>query len=154
MTTSFPPRRSSERQSLNSWPKRPVPPTGSAGGFALQTPTSKDKFLVYRIVVAGAPGNVGREVLAILAEREFPIAELAAVASSRSQGEEIEIGDTGRTVKCQNIENFDWAGWDMAIFAIGSDATAIHAPRAAAAGCTVIDNSSLYRMDPDEPQNG
>src|SRR3546814_10397316 len=107
----------------------------------------------YRIVVAGATGNVGREVLAILAEREFPIAELAAVASSRSQGEEIEIGDTGRTVKCQNIENFDWAGWDMAIFAIGSEATAIHAPRAAAAGCTVIDNTSLYRMDPAVPLN-
>ena len=62
----------------------------------------------YRIVVAGATGNVGREVLAILAEREFPIAELAAVASSRSQGDEIEIGETGKTVKCQNIENFDW----------------------------------------------
>ena len=105
----------------------------------------------YRIVVAGATGNVGREVLAILAEREFPIAELAAVASSRSQGDEIEIGDTGKTVKCQNIENFDWSGWDMAIFAIGSDATAIHAPKAAAAGCVVIDNSSLYRMDPDVP---
>ncbi|MGV3729784.1 MAG: aspartate-semialdehyde dehydrogenase [Sphingopyxis sp.] len=105
----------------------------------------------YRIVVAGATGNVGREVLAILAEREFPYDELAAVASSRSQGDEIEIGDSGKTVKCQNIENFDWAGWDMAIFAIGSDATAIHAPKAAAAGCVVIDNSSLYRMDPDVP---
>jgi aspartate-semialdehyde dehydrogenase len=105
----------------------------------------------YRIVVAGATGNVGREVLAILAERQFPIDELAAVASSRSQGDEVEIGDTGKTVKCQNIENFDWAGWDMAIFAIGSDATAIHAPKAAAAGCVVIDNSSLYRMDPDVP---
>ena len=105
----------------------------------------------YRIVVAGATGNVGREVLAILAEREFPYDELAAVASSRSQGDEIEIGDTGKTVKCQNIENFDWAGWDMAIFAIGSDATAIHAPKAAAAGCVVIDNSSLSRMDPDVP---
>jgi len=105
----------------------------------------------YRIVVAGATGNVGREVLAILVEREFPIDELAAVASSRSQGDEVEIGDTGKTVKCQNIENFDWAGWDMAIFAIGSDATAIHAPKAAAAGCVVIDNSSLYRMDPDVP---
>src|SRR3546814_1589728 len=104
MTTSFPPRRSSERQSLNSWPKRPVPPTGRAGRFSFQTPASKDKFMGYRIVVAGATGNVGREVLAILAEREFPIAELAAVASSRSQGEEIEIGDTGHTVKCQNIE--------------------------------------------------
>ncbi|WP_332817876.1 aspartate-semialdehyde dehydrogenase [Sphingopyxis sp.] len=105
----------------------------------------------YRIVVAGATGNVGREVLAILAEREFPIDELAAVASSRSQGTDVEIGDSGRTVKCQNIDNFDWAGWDMAIFAIGSEATAIHAPKAAAAGCVVIDNSSLYRMDPDVP---
>ncbi|MCC2602886.1 aspartate-semialdehyde dehydrogenase [Sphingopyxis yananensis] len=105
----------------------------------------------YRIVVAGATGNVGREVLAILAERQFPIDELAAVASSRSQGDPVEFGDTGKTYKCQNIENFDWAGWDMAIFAIGSDATAIYAPKAAAAGCVVIDNSSLYRMDPDVP---
>lgn len=105
----------------------------------------------YRIVVAGATGNVGREVLAILVEREFPIDELAAVASSRSQGEEVEIGESGKTVKCQNIENFDWTGWDMAIFAIGSEATKIHAPKAAAAGCVVIDNSSLYRMDPDVP---
>ncbi len=105
----------------------------------------------YRIVVAGATGNVGREVLAILAEREFPIAELAAVASSRSQGEVVEIGDSGKSVKCQNIDNFDFTGWDMAIFAIGSAATKIHAPRAAAAGCVVIDNSSLYRMDPDVP---
>lgn len=105
----------------------------------------------YRIVVAGATGNVGREVLAILIEREFPIDELALVASSRSQGTDVEIGDTGRTLKCQNIDNFDWAGWDMAIFAIGSEATKIHAPKAAAAGCVVIDNSSLYRMDPDVP---
>ena len=105
----------------------------------------------YRIVVAGATGNVGREVLAILAEREFPIDELALVASSRSQGLDVEIGDTGRTLKCQNIDNFDWAGWDMAIFAIGSEATKVHAPKAAAAGCVVIDNSSLYRMDPDVP---
>ena len=105
----------------------------------------------YRIVVAGATGNVGREVLAILFEREFPIDELALVASSRSQGLDVELGDTGRTAKCQNIDNFDWAGWDMAIFAIGSEATKIHAPKAAAAGCVVIDNSSLYRMDPDVP---
>ena len=105
----------------------------------------------YRIAVAGATGNVGREVLAILTEREFPIDELAVLASSRSQGDDVEIGDTGQTLKCQNIDNFDFAGWDMAIFAIGSEATAIHAPRAAAAGCVVIDNSSLYRMDPDVP---
>jgi aspartate-semialdehyde dehydrogenase len=105
----------------------------------------------YRIVVAGATGNVGREMLNILAEREFPIADLAVLASSRSQGELIDFGETGREYKVQNIDNFDFAGWDMALFAIGSEATKIHAPRAAAAGCVVIDNSSFYRMDPDVP---
>ncbi|MEY2927422.1 MAG: aspartate-semialdehyde dehydrogenase [Pseudomonadota bacterium] len=105
----------------------------------------------YRIVVAGATGNVGREMLNILAEREFPIDEIAAVASSRSQGDQIEFGETGKMLKVINIDNFDWTGWDIALFAIGSAATAIHAPRAAAAGCVVIDNSSLYRMDPDVP---
>ncbi len=105
----------------------------------------------YRVVVAGATGNVGREMLNILAERDFPADEIAAVASSRSQGDIIEFGETGKTLKVQNIEHFDWSGWDMALFAIGSDATAIYAPKAAAAGCVVIDNSSLYRMDPDVP---
>jgi len=105
----------------------------------------------YRVVVAGATGNVGREILNILAEREFPIDELAVLASARSQGDEVEFGETGRKYKIQNIANFDWSGWDMALFAIGSEATAIYAPIAAAAGCTVIDNSSLYRMDPDVP---
>ena len=105
----------------------------------------------YRIVVAGATGNVGREMLAILAEREFPADEIAVLASARSQGEMVEYGETGRQLKIQNIENFDPAGWDMALFAIGSEATKLHAPRFAAAGCIVIDNSSLYRMDPDVP---
>jgi aspartate-semialdehyde dehydrogenase len=105
----------------------------------------------YRIVVAGATGNVGREVVNILAEREFPADEVAVLASSRSQGIEIEYGDTGKMLRVQNIENFDWAGWDMAIFAIGSEATKKFAPIAAAAGCVVIDNSSLHRMDPDIP---
>ncbi|MBB5699552.1 aspartate-semialdehyde dehydrogenase [Sphingomonas yantingensis] len=105
----------------------------------------------YRIVVAGATGNVGREMLNILAEREFPADEIAVLASSRSVGEEAEYGETGRRLKIQNIEHFDPNGWDMALFAIGSDATKIHAPRFAAAGCVVIDNSSLYRMDPDVP---
>ncbi|TPG49128.1 aspartate-semialdehyde dehydrogenase [Sphingomonas glacialis] len=105
----------------------------------------------YRIVVAGATGNVGREMLNILAEREFPLADVAVVASSRSQGDEVDFGETGRKLKIQNIDHFDPTGWDMALFAIGSEATAIHAPRFAAAGCTVIDNSSLYRMDPDVP---
>jgi aspartate-semialdehyde dehydrogenase len=110
-----------------------------------------EKQVGYRVAVVGATGNVGREMLAILAERAFPIDEVAAVASSRSQGSEVEFGETGKMLKCQNLENFDFAGWDMALFAVGSDATKIHAPRAAAAGCVVIDNSSLYRMDPDVP---
>ena len=105
----------------------------------------------YRVAVIGATGNVGREMLAILAEREFPMDEVAAVASSRSQGLEIEIGDSGKTVKCQNLEHFDFSGWDIALFAAGSGPTKEYAPKAAAAGCVVIDNSSLYRMDPDVP---
>jgi len=103
------------------------------------------------VVVAGATGNVGREMLNILAEREFPVDELAVLASSRSQGDEIDFGETGRKLKVQNIEHFDPAGWDIALFAIGSEGTRIYAPKFAAAGCTVIDNSSLYRMDPDVP---
>ena len=105
----------------------------------------------YRVVVAGATGNVGREMLNILAEREFPIDDLAVLASSRSAGEMADFGETGKQYKIQNIEHFDPAGWDMALFAIGSEATAVYAPKFAAAGCTVIDNSSLYRMDPDVP---
>jgi aspartate-semialdehyde dehydrogenase len=105
----------------------------------------------YRIIVAGATGNVGREMLNVLAEREFPIDEIAVLASSRSHGAEVNFGDTDRMLKIQNIDNFDWNGWDMALFAIGSDATRKYAPIAAKAGCVVIDNSSLYRMDPDVP---
>jgi aspartate-semialdehyde dehydrogenase len=105
----------------------------------------------YRVVVAGATGNVGREMLNILAEREFPADEIAVVASSRSTGDEIDFGETGRKLTVKNIEHFDPTGWDIALFAIGSEATKIYAPKFAAAGCTVIDNSSLYRMDPDVP---
>jgi aspartate-semialdehyde dehydrogenase len=103
----------------------------------------------YRVVVAGATGNVGREMLNILAEREFPVTEIAALASRRSLGTEVSFGD--KTLKCRDIEGFDFEGWDIALFAIGSDATKIYAPRAAAAGCVVIDNSSLYRYDPRIP---
>ena len=105
----------------------------------------------YRVVVAGATGNVGREMVNILAEREFPLDDLAVLASSRSVGDPVDYGDTGKQYRVQNIEHFDPAGWDMALFAIGSEATKVHATRFAAAGCTVIDNSSFYRMDPDVP---
>jgi aspartate-semialdehyde dehydrogenase len=105
----------------------------------------------YRIVVVGATGNVGREILNILAERQFPADEVAAVASPRSTGDIIDFGDSGRELKVQNIEHFDFAGWDIALFAAGSAVSKVYAPISAAAGCTVIDNSSLYRMDPDVP---
>src|SRR5213592_419605 len=105
----------------------------------------------YRVVVVGATGNVGREILNVLAERQFPLADVGAVASPRSTGDVIDFGDSGKELKVQNIENFDFEGWDIALFAAGSEVSRVHAPRAAAAGCTVIDNSSLYRMDPDVP---
>ncbi|GGF61050.1 aspartate-semialdehyde dehydrogenase [Paracoccus acridae] len=103
----------------------------------------------YKVVVAGATGNVGREMLNILEERMFPVDEIAVLASRRSQGTEVSFGD--KTLKVKDIEQFDFTGWDLALFAIGSDATKIHAPRAAQAGCVVIDNSSLYRYDPQIP---
>src|SRR5687768_15167732 len=105
----------------------------------------------YRVAVVGATGNVGREILNILAQRQFPLADVAAVASPRSTGDIIDFGDSGKELKVQNLEHFDFEGWDIALFAAGSDVSKIHVPRAAQAGCTVIDNSSLYRMDPDVP---
>jgi aspartate-semialdehyde dehydrogenase len=103
----------------------------------------------YRVVVAGATGNVGREMLNILAEREFPVDEIVALASRKSLGTEVSFGD--KTLKTKDLDTFDFKGWDIALFAIGSDATKIYAPKAAGAGCVVIDNSSLYRYDPDVP---
>jgi aspartate-semialdehyde dehydrogenase len=105
----------------------------------------------YRVAVVGATGKVGREMLNILAERQFPLDEVAAIASARSTGDIIDFGETGEKLKVANLEHFDFAGWDMALFAAGSAPTQIYAPKAAQAGCTVIDNSSLYRMDPDVP---
>ncbi|MBC6443634.1 MAG: aspartate-semialdehyde dehydrogenase [Rhodobacteraceae bacterium] len=103
----------------------------------------------YRVIVAGSTGNVGREMLNILSERQFPIDEIAALASRRSIGTECSFGDT--TLKARDMDTFDFTGWDIALFAIGSDATGIYAPKAARAGCYVIDNSSLYRYDADIP---
>ncbi len=103
----------------------------------------------YKIAVVGATGNVGREMLNILAERQFPVDEIAALASRRSLGTEVSFGD--KTLKTQDLDKFDFTGWDIALFAIGSDATREYAPKAAKAGCVVIDNSSLYRYDPDVP---
>ncbi|MDG1377996.1 MAG: aspartate-semialdehyde dehydrogenase [Yoonia sp.] len=103
----------------------------------------------YNIVVVGATGNVGHEMLNILAERTFPVDKIAALASRSSLGTEVSFGD--KTVKTQDLDTFDFTGWDIALFAVGSDATKKYAPLAAKAGCVVIDNSSLYRYDADIP---
>ena len=100
----------------------------------------------YRVAVVGATGNVGREMLNILAERQFPAEEVAALASRRSLGTEVSYGE--KTLTTKDLDTFDFAGWEMALFAIGAEATKTYAPRAAKAGCVVIDNSSLYRYDP------
>jgi len=105
----------------------------------------------YRVAVVGATGNVGRELLNILAERQFPLDEVAAVASARSTGDVIDFGDSGKTLKVVNLEHFDFSDWDIALFSAGGAVSQEYAPIAAAAGCTVIDNSSHFRMDPDVP---
>ncbi|MBT8425213.1 MAG: aspartate-semialdehyde dehydrogenase [Silicimonas sp.] len=103
----------------------------------------------YRVAVVGATGNVGREMLNILAERQFPADEVVALASRKSLGTEVSYGD--KTLKTKDLDTFDFSGMDMALFAIGSDATKTYAPKAAKSGCVVIDNSSLYRYDHDIP---
>ena len=103
----------------------------------------------YKVVIVGATGNVGREILNILHERAFPIEKIAALASRRSIGTEVSFGD--KTLKTTDLATFDFAGWDIALFAVGSETTKEYAPKSAAAGCVVIDNSSLYRYDPAVP---
>ena len=104
----------------------------------------------YRVAVVGATGAVGREILKTLAERRFPVDEVAAVASGRSTGSEVSFGEK-TVLKVQNLDKFDFRGWDIGLFSPGASVSAIHAPRAAAAGCVVIDNTSQFRMDPDVP---
>ncbi len=103
----------------------------------------------YKVAVVGATGTVGREMLNILAERQFPAAEVVALASRKSLGTECSYGD--KTLKSRDLDTYDFTGTDLALFAIGAGPTKQYAPRAAKAGCVVIDNSSLYRYDPDIP---
>ena len=104
----------------------------------------------YRVAVVGATGAVGREMLKTLAERRFPIDEVAAVASGRSAGQEVSFGEK-TVLKVRNLDTFDFRGWDIGLFSPGASVSAVHAPRAAAAGCVVIDNTSQFRMDADVP---
>jgi aspartate-semialdehyde dehydrogenase len=104
----------------------------------------------YRVAVVGATGNVGREMLKTLAERAFPVSEVIALASGRSTGREVSFGEKD-VLKVQNLETFNWKGVDIGLFSPGAAVSAVHAPKAAAAGCVVIDNTSQFRMDHDVP---
>jgi aspartate-semialdehyde dehydrogenase len=103
----------------------------------------------YKVAVVGATGNVGREMLGILAEREFPADEVVALASRRSMGTEISFGD--KTLKCKNLEHYDFSDVDICLMSAGSPVAKEWAPKIVAAGAVVIDNSSYYRYDSDVP---
>ncbi len=104
----------------------------------------------YRMAVVGATGAVGREILKTLAERAFPVDRMVALASGRSAGQQVSFGDD-QVLTVQSLDSFDFKGTDLALFSPGAAISAVHAPRAAAAGCVVIDNTSQFRMDPDVP---
>jgi aspartate-semialdehyde dehydrogenase len=102
-----------------------------------------------KIAVVGATGNVGREILNILAERKFPADEVIALASPNSAGKKISYGN--KTLIVQSLEDYDFTGTKIALFSPGGKISAIHAPRAAKSGCVVIDNTSHFRMEKDIP---
>src|SRR6202163_3072811 len=101
----------------------------------------------YKVAVVGATGNVGREMLDILAERLFPADEVVALASRRSMGTEVSFGD--RTLKVKALEHYDFSGTDICLMSAGAAVSKEWSPRIAAQGAVVIDNSSCLRIDPD-----
>lgn len=104
----------------------------------------------YKIAVMGATGNVGRELLAITAERNLPVDEVIALASERSVGREISFGED-TVLKVQNLAEYDFTGTDIVLSSPGASVSARYAPKAAAAGAVVVDNTSHFRMEPDVP---
>jgi aspartate-semialdehyde dehydrogenase len=103
----------------------------------------------YKVAVVGATGNVGREMLNILAERVFPADEVVALASRRSMGTEISYGD--KTLKVKSLEEYNFSDVDICLMSAGGEVSKEHSPKIAAQGAVVIDNSSVWRMDPDVP---
>ena len=103
----------------------------------------------YKIAVVGATGAVGTTMLEILAEREFPASEVVALASERSAGKRVKYGE--QSLKVQNLDTYDFTGVAIALFSAGGSISAVHAPRAAAAGAIVVDNTSQFRYDDDIP---
>jgi aspartate-semialdehyde dehydrogenase len=104
----------------------------------------------YKVAVVGATGNVGREMLQTLADRNFPVSEVVALASERSTGQQVSFGED-QVLKVQDLAKFDFSGTDFVLSSPGAKVSAQFAPRAAAAGACVIDNTSHFRMDPDVP---
>jgi aspartate-semialdehyde dehydrogenase len=103
----------------------------------------------YKVAVVGATGNVGREILNILAERNFPASEVVPLASRRSLGVEVSYGD--RTLVCKCLDQYDFAGTDIVLSSAGGSVSKEFAPKATAQGAIIIDNTSAFRMDPDVP---
>jgi aspartate-semialdehyde dehydrogenase len=103
----------------------------------------------YNVAVVGATGNVGREMLNILHEREFPVNQVFAIASRRSTGVEVSFGD--KTLKCQDLATFDFSKCDFALMSAGGEISKEWSPKIGKTGCVVIDNSSAWRMDMDVP---
>jgi aspartate-semialdehyde dehydrogenase len=106
--------------------------------------------MTYKVAVVGATGNVGREMLNVLAERNFPVSEVCAVASARSAGSDVSFGDKS-ILKVQNLDTFDFKGVDIVLASAGGKISEEFAPRATKAGAVIIDNSSHFRMDKDVP---
>lgn len=104
----------------------------------------------YRVAVVGATGNVGREMLQILSQRQFPVDEVIALASERSAGAEVSFGED-EVLKVRPLDTFDFKGTDIVLSSAGAKISAAFAPKAAAAGAVIIDNTSHFRMDPDVP---
>jgi len=103
----------------------------------------------FKVAVVGATGNVGREMLDILAERQFPASEVVALASKRSLGTEVSFGD--KTLKCKVLDHYDFSDTDICLMSAGGDVSKEWSPKIAAQGCVVIDNSSAWRYDMDVP---
>ena len=103
----------------------------------------------FKVAVVGATGNVGRETLDILAERQFPASEVVALASKRSLGTEVSFGD--KTLKCKVLDHYDFSDTDICLMSAGGDVSKEWSPKIAAQGCVVIDNSSAWRYDMDVP---
>jgi aspartate-semialdehyde dehydrogenase len=103
----------------------------------------------YKVAIAGATGNVGREMLNTLHQREFPVSEVVALASTRSIGTDVMFGD--KTLKVKALEHYDFRGTDICLMSAGGSVAKEWAPKIAAQGCLVIDNSSAWRMDREVP---